>query len=78
MLNKKQAIKEAKEYKGTTQGICFTNMLHACIYDLRMKNDSADNDQVLRNQGAIAELKALAKALSLTGGYSEHNGAFDE
>ena len=78
MQSRKELIKEAKEFSGTTAGLTFVRLLIVCVRDLRKANDSAVAEQVLKNQGAISELKGLIKALSLSKGFAEHNGAFDE
>lgn len=78
MRTKKELLKEAQEYRGTTAGLTFISLLNACIEERRKRSDSAEHEQVLRNQGAIEELKWLVKHLSLTQPLEEHDGAFNE
>ena len=74
----KEHFSTVKEYAMSTPGMAFRKMLNKCIHDLRIKNDNADKDDVLRNQGAIAELKRIVKGITPVELKDEFNGAFDE
>jgi hypothetical protein len=79
-MDRARCLQEAKEYKDSSAGYAFVRLLNACIVDLRERNDTADADDVLRNQGAITELKSLAKQLApvVKRKRLEFNGGFDE
>ena len=74
----KEHFSTVKEYSLSTAGIEFRKMLNQCIEDLRIKNDTAEGNEFLKNQGAIQELKKIVKAIAPIEKKSEFNGAFDE
>jgi hypothetical protein len=77
-MNKRDLIKEVKEYAYTDPGMKFVMLLRMCIGDLRRKNDTAHPDDVLRNQGAISELKSIIKDLKAKEKLREYSGGYDE
>jgi hypothetical protein len=77
-MNKRDLIKEVKEYAHTDPGMKFVMLLRMCIDDLRRKNDTAHPDDVLRNQGAIGELKSIIKDLKAKEKLREYSGGYDE
>lgn len=78
MLTKKQLLAEVREYTTSDAGMKFRLLLQACIEELRIRNDTATTDDFLKHQGAIEELKAIAKGISIREKMKEFDGAFGE
>jgi hypothetical protein len=78
MDSKKQLLNEVREYAPSDAHTKMARLLHACIRELRIKNDTAASEDILRNQGAIAELKLILKGINLHQKYKEYSGGFDE
>jgi hypothetical protein len=78
MNNKKQLMEELRAYAPSDPHTKVVRLLHACISDLRIKNDTATSEDILRNQGAISELKLILKGINIHQKYQEFSGGFDE
>ncbi|NIV16125.1 MAG: hypothetical protein GWN62_34170 [Aliifodinibius sp.] len=78
MDDKKELFKDIQEYISSEPYLKFVKLLHTCIHDLRIKNDTAEAEDTLRNQGAISELKRILRGISRYEKYKEYTGGFDE
>jgi len=78
VINTKTLYQELKLFEHADLFTKFRMLLMSTINDLREKNDNAIPEDVLRNQGAIKELKIMYKRLGGTEKFKEHNSAMDE
>jgi hypothetical protein len=78
MEDRRQLLKDVKEYANSDPHTKFVKLLYACIHDLRIKNDTATSEEFLKNQGAISELKLIIRGISIFQKYKEYTGGFDE
>jgi hypothetical protein len=78
MQNRKIAMQECKEYSSTDAARAFRKLVGVWISDLREKNDTAEGDEFVRNQGAIRELKLMHKGIGPKLTVTEYDGGFGE
>jgi len=76
-MTKREILRRlSSEYGATEVGKLLVLLFHACINELREKNDSAEMNDVLKNQGAIREMKLLLKDLNPREEQQQYDGAF--
>ena len=75
---KKIEFAAVMEYRNTDAGRAFRRLIGVCISDLREKNDVAEGDDFIRNQGAIREFKLVYKNIGQKVSKTEYDGAFGE
>lgn len=63
-MQKETLLRKANEFRDSELHATFRALLLTEINILRERNDVAEKDDVLRNQGAIHSMKKLLKALS--------------
>jgi hypothetical protein len=77
-MNKKEVMSEVREFAMTDAGRAFRKLIAVCINELRAKNDTADEKEFVKNQGAIRELKLMHKGIGPKIRTSEYDGGFGE
>lgn len=77
-MRSKDIVMRLLEFEATPCFQLTVELLDALIQEARVRNDTAVSEDVLRNQGAIAELKQMKKRLQsqpvrrgLDGAYAE-------
>ncbi len=75
-MTKKEAMEKVKEVAMTDAGRAFRKLVAVWIDDLRAKNDTAEPNDFLKNQGAIRELKLMHKGIGPKIRTSDYDGAF--
>ncbi len=78
MKTKRELMAEVYKYAHSDPHTSFVLLLHACIKELRLKNDTATPEDCLKHQGAISELKSILKGVTVFEKYEEYSGGFDE
>lgn len=78
MQQRKVAMAECKEFAQTDAARAFRKLVGVWISDMREKNDTAEPDEFLKNQGAIRELKLMHKGIGPKLTVTEYDGAFGE
>jgi len=78
MQNKKIVMAECKEFAQTDAARAFRKLVGVWISDLREKNDTAEGNEFIKNQGAIREMKLLHKGIGPKLTITEYDGAFGE
>jgi len=78
MQQRKTVMAECKEFAQTDAARAFRKLVGVWIADLREKNDTAEQDEFLKNQGAIRELKLMHKGIGPKVQVTEYDGAFGE
>jgi len=78
MQQRKIVMAECKEFAQTDAARAFRKLVGTWISDLREKNDTAEPDEFLKNQGAIRELKLMHKGIGPKLSVAEYDGAFGE
>lgn len=65
-MKSKDIIYKLLEFEPTPCFQLFRQLLEALIGEARIRNDTAIKEDVLKNQGAIGEMKQLLKVLQAT------------
>ena len=78
MQQRKVVMAECKEFTQTDAARAFRKLVGTWISDLREKNDVAEGDEFVKNQGAIRELKLMYKGIGPRVQVTEYDGAFGE
>ena len=68
MLKSKKAYAEIKkEYIGSGPLFSFIKLFNILLNEARLRQDTAEGNDLIKNQGAIKELKSIIKNLEATG-----------
>lgn len=78
MDTKKELMNEVRQYAPSDLHTKVVRLLYACINELRIRNDTAASEDVLRNQGAVSELKSILKGINIREKYQEFTGGFND
>ena len=63
-MNKKELAEKIVPHEMTECHQYFQKLLEVLIQDARERNDTAVNEELYRNQGAVKELKQLLKSIT--------------
>jgi hypothetical protein len=75
-MTKREAMTEVNEFAQTDAGRAFRKLVSIWINDLRAKNDTAESEDFMKNQGAIRELKLIHKGIGPKIRTEDYDGGF--
>ena len=68
MLTSRKAYAEIKkEFGGSGPLFSFIKLCRILLSEARLRQDTAEGDELIKNQGSIKELKSIIKNLEATG-----------
>ncbi|MHC4757109.1 MAG: hypothetical protein ACYTE8_00470 [Planctomycetota bacterium] len=73
---KKTQIAKVLDYSQTDAGRAFRLLIGVWINELRKKNDTAEGNEFIKNQGAIREFKLMHKAIGPKLTTADYDGGF--
>jgi hypothetical protein len=77
-MNSKEVIGKLREFEATPCYRLFKLLCDTLIEEARLRNDTAIDNDIYKNQGAIAELKTMSKLMSARQMHATYDGGYSE